>query len=118
MIKANIIQKKIAKVGFEYNSNIDAIDKIIEEANELKKEVKNKNSKKIKEELGDLIFSTLDVSRKLNFDPGIILSKTNKKIIKRWSKVESLINKDKKKFKEIKTEDLNEYWQKAKKIPD
>ena len=37
MIKANIIQKKIAKVGFEYNSNIDAIDKIIEEANELKK---------------------------------------------------------------------------------
>ena len=66
LTKANKIQKKVAKVGFEYQNHFEAIDKIIEEANELKKEIKNKDNKRIKEELGDLIFSTLDVSRKLN----------------------------------------------------
>ena len=114
LTKANKIQKKVAKVGFEYRTSIKAIDKIIEEANELKKEIKKKNYKKIKEELGDLIFSTLDVSRKLNLDPGIILSKTNNKFIKRWSTVETLIKKDKKKFKDLNLDNFDKYWQLAK----
>ena len=114
LIKANKIQRKVAKVGFEYKNSIEAIDKIIEEANELKKEIKKKNYKKIKEELGDLIFSTLDVSRKLNLDPGIILYKTNNKFIKRWSTVETLIKKDKKKFKDLNLNNFDKYWQLAK----
>ena len=62
----NKIQKKVAAVGFEYNNDIEAIEKVNEELNELKKEIKIKNKKKIREELGDLIFAVLDVSRKLN----------------------------------------------------
>lgn len=112
--KANKIQKKVAEVGFDYENDIEAIDKIIEEANELKKEIKKKNSKNIQEELGDLIFSTLDVSRKLNLDPGIILSKANNKFLRRWSKVETLIKKDKKKFYELSKDDYNKYWRIAK----
>lgn len=115
LTKANKIQKKVAKVGFEYKNITEAIDKIIEEANELKREIKKKKSIKIKEELGDLIFSTLDVSRKLSLDPEIILSKANNKFIKRWEKLESLIKKDKKKFKELNLDDYNKYWQIAKK---
>jgi len=114
--KANKIQRKVAKVGFDYKNSIESIDKIIEEANELKKEVLNKNNSKIKEELGDLIFSTLDVSRKLNLDPSVILSKANNKFSKRWNKVEYLISIDKKKFEQLNLEDFNKYWQKAKKI--
>lgn len=115
LTKANKIQKKVAAVGFEYHSDLDAVDKIIEEANELKIEIKNKNKKKIKEELGDLIFSTLDLSRKLNLDPGIILSKANNKFIKRWSKLEALIKSDKKSFKELDLDNFNKYWKIAKK---
>ena len=114
--KANKIQRKVAKVGFDYQNSIESIDKIIEEANELKKEVLNKNNSKIKEELGDLIFSTLDVSRKLNLDPSVILSKANTKFSKRWNKVEYLISIDKKKFEQLNLEDFNKYWQKAKKL--
>ena len=113
--KANKIQKKVAKVGFEYKSDIETIDKVIEEANELKKEIKKKNKKKIKEELGDLIFSILDVSRKLELNPELILSKANNKFIKRWSIVELLIKQDKKKFKELNIDIFNKYWQIAKK---
>ena len=115
LLKANKIQKKVAKVGFEYKNSIEAIDKIIEEANELKKEIKKKNYKKIKEELGDLIFSTLDVSRKLNLDPGVVLSKANNKFIKRWSTVETLIKKNKKKFRDLNLDNFDKYWQLAKK---
>ena len=115
LTKANKIQKKVAKVGFDYSSSIEAIDKIIEEANELKKEVKKNKIRKIKEELGDLIFSVLDVSRKLNLDPGVILSKANNKFTKRWCKIEILMKKDKKKFSQLNINDFNRYWKEAKK---
>ena len=112
----NKIQKKVAKLGFEYNTNEHAIDKIIEEANELKKEIKKDNNKKIKEELGDLFFACLDVSRKLNYNPEEILKKGNKKFILRWKILEKLILKDKKNIHKIKSKELNKYWELAKKI--
>ena len=67
-LEANKIQKKVASVGFEYNNDLEALDKVYEELEELKKEVRIKNKLKIREELGDLIFATLDVSRKLKLD--------------------------------------------------
>ena len=114
ILKANKIQKKISKVGFEYKDSLEAINKIIEEANELKKEIKQKNKKKTKEELGDLIFACLDVARKLNLNPETILSKTNNKIISRWKKLEKIIKKDKKKFNELDIKKFNKYWKLAK----
>ena len=114
ILKANKIQKKVSDVGFEYKDNVEAIDKIIEEAKELKKEIKDKNKKKIKEELGDLIFACLDVARKLDLNPEIVLSKANNKFIGRWNKVEKKIKKDKKKFNELDMKKFNEYWELAK----
>ena len=115
MLKAQKIQKKVSKVGFEYNNNIEALDKIIEEAYELKKEIKKNNKKKIKEELGDLIFATLDLSRKLKLNPELILSKSNNKFINRWRKIENYMKIDNKNFKELNIKDLENYWKKAKK---
>ena len=116
-VKANKIQKKVAQVGFDYINNIEAVDKVIEEANELKKELKIKrnNKKRIQEELGDLIFSCLDVSRKLNLNPDMILSKANNKFIKRWKNIEKNIKKEKKIFKDLNLDEFNKYWKKAKK---
>lgn len=116
MLRAYKIQKKVAKVGFDYSSNNKAIDKIIEEANELKKELKKNNKKKIKEELGDLIFACIDVSRKLNLNPEIILSKSNYKFTKRWKFIEKQIFTEKKDIKTIKINKLNYLWKKSKKL--
>ena len=113
--KANKIQKKVANVGFEYKNDIQSINKIIEEANELKAEVLKKNIKNVKEELGDLIFASLDVSRKLNLNPEEILSMANNKFIKRWEKIEKFMKKDEKKFEDLNLKDFNKYWDKAKK---
>ena len=115
IIKANKIQKKVANIGFEYKNTIESIDKIIEEAKELKHEIKNKkNERKAKEELGDLIFATLDVARKLDYNPEVILSNSIKKFKKRWSKIELFIKKDKIKIENLNSEEFNNYWLKAK----
>ena len=108
------IQKKVAKVGFEYKNDIEALDKVIEEANELKKEIKKKNKKRIQEELGDMLFSSLDVARKLQLNPEISLAKSNEKFSKRWRRLEQFIINDKKEFNDLNLKDFNFYWNKAK----
>ena len=116
MLKAYKIQKKVAKVGFEYKTDLGAIDKVIEEAQELKKEIKRKNKKrKIKEELGDLIFASLDVVRKLKFHPETILNKANRKFSNRWKKIEKLIKINNEEISKLNINKLNYYWEKIKK---
>ena len=114
LLEANKIQKKVASVGFEYKSNLDAIKKVQEEIKELKIEIKNNNKKKIKEELGDLIFATLDVSRKLDLNPEVILKKANKKFSNRWKKLEKIIKKENLNIKEISINKYNNIWKKTK----
>ena len=114
ILRARKIQKKVSEFGFEYKNNLEAIDKFIEEAKELKKEVKDRNKKKIKEELEDLIFACLDVARKLNLNPEMILSNANNKFIERWNKIERMMKKDNKKFNELDIKKFNKYWKLAK----
>ena len=113
--EANKIQKKVAAVGFEYSNDIEAIEKVNEELNELKKEIKIKNKKKIREELGDLIFAVLDVSRKLNLDPESVLKQSNKKFSNRWKKLEKYANKENIELQNLSIKEYNKIWNKVKK---
>ena len=113
--EANKIQKKVAAVGFEYKNDSEAIKKVHEELKELKKEIKLKNKKKIREELGDLIFALLDVSRKLNLDPESVLKQSNKKFSKRWKKVEELAKTENINLNKISMKKYNEMWKQVKK---
>ena len=113
--EANKIQKKVAAVGFEYSNDIEAIEKVNEELNELKKEIKIKNKKKIREELGDLIFAALDVSRKLNLDPESVLKQSNKKFSNRWKKLEQYANKENIELQNLSIKEYNKIWNKVKK---
>ena len=113
--EANKIQKKVAAVGFEYNNDFEAIKKVNEELNELKKEIKIKNKKKIREELGDLIFAVLDVSRKLKLDPELVLKQSNKKFSKRWKKLENYTNKENLELQKLSIKEYNKIWNKVKK---
>ena len=116
MLKTYKIQKKVAKEGFEYSTDHQAIDKVLEEAKELKKEINKKNKKiKIKEELGDLIFASLNVSRRLKFNPETILSKANRKFSKRWRRLEKIVKSNDEEIKALNINKLNYYWKKTKK---
>ena len=113
-LRANKIQKKVASVGFEYINNLEALNKVTEEAKELEKEIKIKNKKRIKEELGDLIFASLDVSRKLKLDPELILRNANKKFTQRWKKLENLSKKENINIKNLSIKEYDRLWKIAK----
>ena len=114
-LEANKIQKKVASVGFEYSNDLAALDKVYEELGELKKELHAKNKKRIKEELGDLIFATLDVSRKLKLNPELILKNANSKFSKRWEKLEKLVKKENLDLHKLTMKKYDLFWNKAKK---
>ena len=114
-LEANKIQKKVASVGFEYSNDLEALDKVYEELGELKEELRAKNKIKIKEELGDLIFATLDVSRKLKLDPEIVLKKANNKFSKRWKRLEKIAKKEKLDLNKLSLKKYDLLWNKAKK---
>ena len=114
-LEANKIQKKVASVGFEYSNDLEALNKVYEELDELKEEILSKNKNKIKEELGDLIFATLDVSRKLKLDPEMILKKANNKFSRRWKKLEKIARKEKIDLNKLSLKQYDSLWNKAKK---
>ena len=111
---ASKIQKRVAQIGFDYPNILGSLKKVIEEVNELEYEIKKNDKKRIIEELGDLIFSCLDVSRKLDLNAEKVLNKANTKFIKRWKIVEDLIAASGKDIKKLNTDDFEYFWQKAK----
>ena len=89
LVKAMRIQEKVKTVGFDWDNKEQVIEKIEEELKELKNEINKKNNtKKIKDEIGDLIFSVINFSRFIGIDPEESLEKTNLKFIKRFNTME------------------------------
>ena len=114
LIKSYRIQEKVSGVGFDWKLKKDVISKIKEEINELEVEVKNDTSN-IEEEFGDLLFSLINYSRFLKINPDDALNKTNEKFIKRFKKMENIIQNDAKKIDNLDLKELNHYWLIAKK---
>ena len=114
LIKSYRIQEKVSGVGFDWKLKKDVISKIKEEINELEVEVKNDTSN-IEDEFGDLLFSLINYSRFLKINPDDALNKTNEKFIKRFKKMENIIQNDAKKIDNLDLNELNHYWLIAKK---
>ncbi len=114
LLRAHKISKKAAKVGFEWDKTEDVIDKIIEELNEFRAELHSGSRERQDEELGDVLFSVVQLGRRLDLDCEESLRKANNKFYKRFSGMEKeckLKNKDLKSLSSAEWEDL---WQQQK----
>ena len=87
LMRADKVQKKASKVGFDWDSVDGAFDKVNEELNELQQAYKEGNQENIHEELGDLLFSVVNVSRFVKVDSEEALTNSTDKFIDRFSKV-------------------------------
>ena len=116
MVKAMRIQEKARGVGFDWDNQDQVWDKVHEELDEFKTEVEKNDQEKARDEFGDLLFSLVNYSRFVNIDPEEALERTNKKFIKRFQYLESESKKDGKKMGEMTLTEMDEYWEKAKKI--
>lgn len=113
MVKATRIQEKARGVGFDWDHKGQVLDKMKEEIKELHYEVE-RNSDRIEDEFGDLLFSMINYARFIGIDPESALEKTNKKFIKRFQYLESQVKKDGKILVDMSLEEMDKYWEKAK----
>ena len=115
VVKAYRIQEKVRGIGFDWQKKEQVWDKVLEEIQELKDE-EIKNSDKIEDEFGDVLFALINYSRFININPEDALEKTNKRFIKRFQILESLIKKDEKEFSNLSFQEMNLFWEKAKQL--
>ncbi|MBI4946452.1 MAG: nucleoside triphosphate pyrophosphohydrolase [Bacteroidetes bacterium] len=114
MIKAHRIQEKARGVGFDWEKPEQVLDKVHEELGELKVEVEQNG--KVEEEFGDLLFSLINYARFIGVNPEDALEKTNRKFIKRFQYLEKESAKDGKQLSSMTLSEMDEYWNKAKKL--
>lgn len=110
LMEAYKVQKKAAKVGFDWPEPMAALAKIDEENLELRAALQENDPQKIEEELGDLLFSVVNVSRLLKLQPEMVLRKATEKFIGRFEKMEKVASQEKKTLKNYTFEELDEAW--------
>ena len=121
LVKAIRIQDKARGVGFDWEKKEQVWEKVEEEMLEFKQEFNTEsnqpiNKQKAMVEFGDLLFSLVNYARFIEIDPEEALERTNKKFIKRFQYLESESAKDGKKMGDMKLAEMDEYWNKAKKL--
>ncbi len=114
LLRAQKVQKRASKAGYDFASAIDAFEKIGEESSELKSELSKGDKAKLIEELGDLLFSVVNVGRLLGIDCEEALSRSTVKFTDRFEKAERKIIADGYDIKDLSADKLDEYWEKAK----
>lgn len=117
LVKASRIQEKARGVGFDWENKHQVWDKVQEELNEFKVEAeKENNHTKTEEEFGDLLFSLVNYARFIGINPEDALERTNKKFIKRFTYLEEESKNDGKNLSDMTLAEMDEYWNRAKKI--
>ena len=111
LMRARKIGSRAAKVGFDFPSVEEACKKIEEETLELKQAIGSEN---VHEELGDLLFSVVNVARLLGVDPEQALNDSNRKFMSRFQKLEQNILADGKDMRSMSIEELDSYYNIAK----
>lgn len=110
--RAEKVQKKAKKAGFDWPDASGALDKLSEELAELKEAMEQGTN--IQEELGDLLFSVVNVSRFLKADPEEALNAATEKFISRFAKVEEMALAQGKDMAQMSLEELDKLWERAK----
>ncbi|MFO7881080.1 MAG: nucleoside triphosphate pyrophosphohydrolase [Kosmotogaceae bacterium] len=111
---ARRVQENAAAVGFDWTKIDDVAEKVQEELEELKTARKKNNKDEIDEELGDLLFALVNLSRFINVDPEVSLNKATKKFMNRFEALERLILKEGKNIDKMSLNELDYYWEKVK----
>ncbi len=115
LMRAYKIQQKAADVGFDWDTIDGAISKVREEFEEFIIEHKNQDREQMETEMGDLLFAIVNICRFLKIQPEIAIGRTNEKFLSRFRYIEENITKKGVKLEECSLEELDKYWEKAKK---
>jgi tetrapyrrole methylase family protein/MazG family protein len=114
LMKAIALQKKAAKVGFDWG-NVEPIwDKLDEELTEWKDELAGADKQKMEAELGDVLFTIANVARFYKLDAEQAIAQTNMKFKKRFEYIEERVKEQGKQMTELSLDELESIWQESK----
>jgi tetrapyrrole methylase family protein/MazG family protein len=114
LMRSYKVQQKAAKVGFDWDDVKDAMEKVYEEINELNEAREAQNIENISEELGDLLFAVVNVSRFLDVHPELALNATVEKFINRFEYIEKTAAKNGNKMENMMLKEMDSLWNEAK----
>ncbi len=112
--KAHQVQKRAARAGFDWEKIEDVFDKLHEEIDELKEAIESGEEDEIRGELGDLLFSAVNVSRYLGHNPEEVLRHNIDKFVGRFQFVEDRVHAGGCDFPDYTLEELDAFWEEAK----
>lgn len=117
LTRAEKLQTKAAKVGFDWPDLQPVMDKIEEEWDELGAEIEKRdtdNAAKVAEEFGDFLFSVVNLGRHLGIDPEHALRQTNAKFVRRFQHIEETLSAEKRDIETASLDEMEAIWQSAK----
>ncbi len=114
LIRAHRLQERASRVGFDWKHLNETLPKLDEEIAEFKESLKTENAAKIEEELGDIFFMLVNISRFLDVDPEEALRKTIGKFIRRFRYIEEYAADEGRSLNEMTLEEMEKLWQESK----
>lgn len=114
LMRAEKLQKRCAKVGFDWDHIAPVLAKVEEELEEVKQALNQTNQLQLEEELGDLLFATVNLIRHTNFKAEQTLTKANHKFERRFRFVEKQAKQQGKQLKDCSLEQMDNWWEQAK----
>jgi tetrapyrrole methylase family protein/MazG family protein len=115
LLKAQRVQAKAARVGFDWNDHHGVLDKLEEETRELRQALRGKRRSAIQEEMGDVLFSLVNLCRFLAIDAEDALRLTTRKFCRRFKEVETRVDREGRKMADCSLAELEQHWQAVKK---
>ena len=112
LIRAEKLQKKAAKVGFDWENAQGALEKVEEELDEVKQAVAGDGDPE--EEIGDLLFAVVNVARHLKVDPERAMEKTCNKFVRRFAEMERQARQENKALSDLSLTELDTLWNRSK----
>ncbi|MCH9747534.1 MAG: nucleoside triphosphate pyrophosphohydrolase [Alphaproteobacteria bacterium] len=116
LTRALKLQKRAARVGFDWPNTDHVLAKISEESAELIEARETLNKDNMIDEMGDLLFVIANLSRHLNIDPEEALRRTNAKFVRRFNSIEYALSQMGKKPEDSTLEEMDDLWNDAKMV--
>lgn len=116
LMRSEKVQKRAARAGFDWRDVSGAVSKAHEELGELETEIKKGDKAACLDELGDLLFSVVNIARFLEVEPEEALTSSCDKFIKRFALCEKMAAENGGDFKKMSLEQIDELWEKAKDV--
>ena len=114
IVKAFRIQERVRGIGFDWDNKTQVWEKVLEEIEELKVEIKKGDNDRIESEFGDVLFALTNYSRFIDVNPEDALERTNKRFIKRFQIMEKEIKEKGLDLADMTLTEMDVYWEKAK----